>query len=110
MWFIVVTNRFLYYFLIINFSESASFTPEPSLDSTPPYNRKTFKIDDLLVVDDDEDDDDSPPSANSFEPKAHLGWASFGESILPSQPPSPPEPAKHTSAPVPLKRSGNLHY
>ncbi|KAF1762317.1 hypothetical protein GCK72_010579 [Caenorhabditis remanei] len=87
-----------------NISKSASFTPEPSLDSTPPFNRKTFKIDDLLVVDDDEDDDDSPPSANSFEPKAHLGWASFGESILPSQPPSPPEPAKHTSAPVPLKR------
>uniref|UniRef100_A0A1I7TIV5 Bestrophin homolog n=2 Tax=Caenorhabditis tropicalis TaxID=1561998 RepID=A0A1I7TIV5_9PELO len=60
-----------------------------AVECRPPHNS------DQLFVDLNE-----PPSSSSgsYEPKAHIGWASFGESI------DPPSPANKTVAPVQLKR------
>ncbi|CAO4369199.1 unnamed protein product [Caenorhabditis nigoni] len=77
-------------------------TSPPDSTSRP---RKTFKVDDLLIVDDDDEPLSSP---DGYEPTAHLGWASFGESIRPPPPTTPPPPppvlSKVVSAPAPLKR------
>ncbi|ULT99666.1 hypothetical protein L3Y34_000748 [Caenorhabditis briggsae] len=81
----------------------SSPSTSPSDSSSRP--RKTFKVDDLLIVDDDDEPFSSP---DGYEPTAHLGWASFGESIRPPPPTTPPPPppvlSKVVSAPVPLKR------
>ncbi|EGT39784.1 hypothetical protein CAEBREN_06353 [Caenorhabditis brenneri] len=62
-----------------------------STETSPTFSRKSFKVDDLMLVD---DVSDPPMTSGPYIPKAHLGWASFGESIQP-----PPPPVNRTSAP-----------
>lgn len=81
--------------------DRSSISPSTSNPNSRPAP-KTFKINDLLIVDDDDEPMSSPE--DGYEPKAHIGWASFGESIHPPPVPSPPRPTKISSAPAPQKR------
>ncbi|CCD63124.1 X chromosome NonDisjunction factor [Caenorhabditis elegans] len=69
--------------------------PQTAKDDEPSTSQKTLSVDDLLIVDDDDETDSPPASSSNYEPKAHIGWASFGDSCLPP----PPKPVKKATDP-----------
>lgn len=78
-----------------NKSTSETYSPTSSCSSSSSTTKKTLQVKDLLIVD---DDDPSSSTTDGYEPKAHLGWASFGKSIKKS-------PAKNIRASPQGRRS-----